>query len=122
MMMLKTYNKESQNNSRNFNNNNKNTSMENRKQRNNKGNYDWMGSVGKIFHVIWDDIECDFMIININNIENNELVLFKKYIESEIQKDKTVIGIIISKTSKGKYNLIAIKPKCVEIGDIIKNV
>ena len=36
---VKTYNKESQNNSRNFNNNNKNTSMENRNQRNNKGNY-----------------------------------------------------------------------------------
>ena len=66
-----------------------------------------------------DSLEC--MIFDVNNIENNELILFKKYIESEIEKDNTIIGIMLSKTSKGKYNLIAIKPKCIEVGDIIKN-
>ena len=66
-----------------------------------------------------DSLEC--MIFDVNGIENNEMKLFKKYIETEIQKDKTVIGIILSKTSKGKENLIAIKPKSVEISDIIKN-
>lgn len=66
-----------------------------------------------------DSLEC--MIFDVNGIENNEMHLFKKYIETEIQKDKTVIGIILSKTSKGKYNLIAIKPKSIEVSDIIKN-
>lgn len=66
-----------------------------------------------------DSLEC--MIFDVNGIKNNEMKLFKKYIETEIQKDKTVIGIILSKTSKGKENLIAIKPKSVEISDIIKN-
>lgn len=65
-----------------------------------------------------DSFEC--MIFDVNNIDNNEMVQFKRYIETEIQKDKTVIGIMLSKTSKGKYNLIAIKPKSVEVSDIIK--
>ena len=66
-----------------------------------------------------DNFEC--MIFDVNNIDNNEMVQFKRYIETEIQKDKTVNGIILSKTSKGKYNLIAFKPKSVEVSDIIKN-
>lgn len=66
-----------------------------------------------------DNFEC--MIFDVNNIDNNEMAQFKRYIETEIQKDKTVIGIMLSKTSKGKYNLIAIKPKSIEVSDIIKN-
>ena len=66
-----------------------------------------------------DSLEC--MIFDVNDIENNEMKLFKRYIETEIQNDKTVIGIMLSKTSKGKYNLIAIKPKSIEVSDIIKN-
>ena len=30
-------------------------------KRNSRGNYAWASGIGKIFHVIWDDIECDFI-------------------------------------------------------------
>ena len=66
-----------------------------------------------------DSLEC--MIFDVGGISSNEMASFKRYIETEIQKDKIVIGIMLSKTSKGKYNLIAIKPKNVEVNSFIKN-
>lgn len=68
------------------------------------------------------DIDIDnfeYMIFNTEDISYNELLSFKSYIEENIEKNKTVVGILIMKVKSGNV-LIAIKPKTVDIVDIVK--
>ena len=84
--------------------------------RNNKGNYDWMGSVGKIFHVIWDDIECDFMIINIIRKGKH---IYVRYATNYIY-DREIHETRCEHFIQSRFNHIFIKTK-YKIGDIINN-
>lgn len=66
-----------------------------------------------------DSLEC--MIFDTNGIDDNTLADFKKYIETDVEKDKTAIGIIISKSRNGKYGMVAIKPKKIEVKEVFKS-
>lgn len=61
----------------------------------------------------------EFMSIDRGNSTDNDLLLFKKYVEEDLEKGKTLMEILFLKGKKGIVP-IAIKPKSVGIEDILK--
>jgi len=61
----------------------------------------------------------EFMFIDVSGVNNNDMLLFKQYIENEIQHDNVVIGVLIYKSKNGNVPIV-IKPKSVNIEEILK--
>lgn len=61
----------------------------------------------------------EFITIDTDKATINDILLFKKYIESELQKDFVIVGILLYKGKRGTLP-IAIKPKSVDIEDVLK--
>ena len=65
-----------------------------------------------------DSLEC--LIFDVGGVSADEILSFKKYIETDIENDKTVVGILALKKKGGGYNAIAIKPKGVIVSEVVK--
>lgn len=61
----------------------------------------------------------EFMSLDTENISGNEILLFKQYIEKELQNDNVVVGVLLFKGKKGILPII-IKPKSVDLEDALK--
>lgn len=61
----------------------------------------------------------EFMILDTNGVSHEELLLFRHYIEDEIQKGRVIVSIMFYPCKKGTISIV-IKPKSVNIEDIIK--
>lgn len=61
----------------------------------------------------------EFIALDRNNCTNNEIKLFKQYVEEDLQKSRVVIGVLLF---KGKKEIvpIVVKPKSVRIEDFLK--
>jgi hypothetical protein len=62
-----------------------------------------------------DDLE--YMTLDKGGVNNEEVLLFKNYIEQEVQMGKVVIGVLLYK-SKGGIVPVVIKPKNIDLEDI----
>ena len=78
--------------------------------------YDWMKSVGCTCHTVWDDIECDFMIIGITKHGNRT---YLRYV-SNYEHDRIIHETRTEKFVQANFNDIFIKTK-YKIGDIVNN-
>lgn len=61
----------------------------------------------------------EYMILDRKDIKDKELNDFKKYVESELQNDNIVIGVLLYKGKNGIVPVI-VKPKGVSIEDVLK--
>jgi len=61
----------------------------------------------------------EFMSLDTENVSGNDILLFKQYIEKELQKDKVIVGVLLYKGKKGILPIV-IKPKSVDIEDVLK--
>lgn len=65
-----------------------------------------------------DDLE--FLSLDAKGISLDEIKNFKNYIENTIQNGSAIVGILLYKGKYGKIVPIAIKPKTINIVDVIK--
>ena len=68
------------------------------------------------------DVDVDnleFISLDADNINTNEMLLFKQYIERDLQKDNVIVGVLLYKGKKG-FVPIVIKPKSIDIEDVLK--
>lgn len=61
----------------------------------------------------------EFITLDMNGANNNDLVSFRQYIEDELQKGKAVVDVLFYSSKKGIVPVV-IKPKDVNIEDILK--
>lgn len=64
-----------------------------------------------------DDLE--YMTIDKNGANNNEISLFKSYIENELQMGKVIVGVLLYKGKNGIVPVV-VKPKSIDLEDIFK--
>lgn len=60
----------------------------------------------------------EFFMFDYDGVDSLLFKQFKKYVESELQNDNVVIGILLMQTSKC-LRVLAIKPKNVNVLDIL---
>lgn len=65
--------------------------------------------------------ELEFISLDAKGISVGEIRDFKNYIEKVIQNESVVVGILLYKGKYGQIVPIAIKPKKVNITDVIKS-
>ena len=63
----------------------------------------------------------EFMSLETENITNSDILLFKQYVETDLQKDNVIIGVLLFKGKKGTLPIV-IKPKSVDIEDVLKEI
>lgn len=61
----------------------------------------------------------EFITLDVDNISNNEILLFKQYIESDLQKGNVIVGVLLYKGKMGVVPVV-IKPKGIDINDVLK--
>lgn len=62
----------------------------------------------------------EYITLDLNGINYNELVMFRQYIEDELQEGSNVIGVLFyTKANKGVVPVV-IKPKDVDIEILLK--
>jgi hypothetical protein len=70
----------------------------------------------------YDIDSLEFMFLDSSNItDDNILESFKRYIETDLQKENVIIGILLYKGKNGIVP-VAIKPKNVNLSDILREV
>ena len=62
-----------------------------------------------------EDLEC--LVFNTEDINEEEMLAFKSYIEDELQGGNVVVGVIIIKGKKTA--MAALKPKKVDVVDVL---
>lgn len=65
-----------------------------------------------------DDLE--YMVLDKGEINNNEILQFKSYIEDELQMGKPIIGVLPYKGKNGIVPVV-VKPKEVKLDNVFKN-
>lgn len=88
------------------------------------GIYNFAEEERYIYNLRQNGYDCDvdsleFMILEGDDITLDDIKNLKHYIESEIQHDKVVVGILAFKAKKGVVPVV-IKPKNVKIEEILK--
>ena len=61
----------------------------------------------------------EFMSLDVKDVSSNDILLFKQYIEEELQKSNVIVCVLLYKSSKGSVPIV-IKPKSVDIEDVLK--
>lgn len=61
----------------------------------------------------------EFISLDIDGISNNEILLFKQYIESDLQMGNVIVGVLLYKGKKGVLPIV-IKPKSIDIEDVLR--
>ncbi len=61
----------------------------------------------------------EFMSLDTENVTNSDILLFKQYIEIDLQKDNVIVGVLLFKGKKGILPIV-IKPKSIDIEDVLK--
>ena len=61
----------------------------------------------------------EFIMLDVDAINYNELLLFKQYVESDLQKGNVIVGVLLYKGKKGILPIV-VKPKSIDIEDVLK--
>ena len=61
----------------------------------------------------------EFISLDIDGISNNEIALFKQYIENDLQNGNVIVCVLLFKGKKGVLPIV-VKPKSIDIEDVLK--
>lgn len=61
----------------------------------------------------------EFISLDIDGISNNEIALFKQYIENDLQNGNVIVGVLLFNGKKGVLPIV-VKPKSIDIEDVLK--